>query len=199
MYLISNFFNNQLQDDMLLEPLSIIIKLSILSFKPVGTKLSIQNNTLIIDESNIIQGLKRIIKRSRREDISLLFKPIKRALIIYPPTDDNEKLIYIYKRVLLGLENLKKSYVEPSTLHLSIDLYINIISKTLEDKQIPEQYNTFVSEKLKDIWETSDLDLIYSLLYACETHDNNLNYMESIENILNTKRELINKKIDEIT
>ena len=197
MYLISNFFNPQLQDDMLLEPLSIIIKLSILSFKPVGTKLSIQNNTLIIDESNFAQGIKRIMKRSRREDISLLFKPIKRALIIYPPEDD--KLIYIYGRVLLGLQNLKKSYVEPSTLHLSIDLYINIISTTLENKKIPEQYNTFVSEKLKDIWEPSDMNLIYELLHACETHDNNLNYMESIENILNTKRELIDEKIDEIT
>jgi hypothetical protein len=184
-------------DDTLLEPMSIFIKLAIISFKPVGTKISINHNTIILDDANILQGIKRTLKRSSREEISLLFKPLKRVLIMYPPNDDH--LIYIYNRVLKGIDILKHGYSDrPSTLIHSLDLYSSIIKRTLETKSLADKHKMFVPEKLYDIWTTLDIELIYSLLYNCEVNNDNIHYMESIENVLISKQNYINTIISQI-
>ena len=50
----------------LLDPLSVIIKLAILGNKPIGTKVSIQNNILYLQEPGIFQALCRLIYNSNK-------------------------------------------------------------------------------------------------------------------------------------
>ena len=58
-------YNSILQDkrkerfEMILEPLQAMVQLSILSFCPVGTKLSITNNILTIQEPSWSQSISR--------------------------------------------------------------------------------------------------------------------------------------------
>ena len=48
----------------ILDPLSVIIKLAILSNKPVGTKISIQNNIVYLQEPGPFQALCRLFFNS---------------------------------------------------------------------------------------------------------------------------------------
>jgi hypothetical protein len=51
---------------LILDPLSVIIKLAILSNKPVGTKLLIQNNVIYFQEPGPFQSLCRVIYKSNK-------------------------------------------------------------------------------------------------------------------------------------
>ena len=53
---ISNVFYMKQEKNMVLDPLTCIIRLAILSFKPVGTKISINNNRITYCEPSIFQG-----------------------------------------------------------------------------------------------------------------------------------------------
>jgi hypothetical protein len=55
-----------------IDPLTVIIKLFICSYKPIGTKISILNNKLIIQNSGIFQGTVRTIYRDSKNDINIL-------------------------------------------------------------------------------------------------------------------------------
>ena len=60
----------------ILEPLSVIIKLAIISLYPVGTKIAIYNHKLHIHSPTIFQGTIRWSCGSTREDVHLLLNPI---------------------------------------------------------------------------------------------------------------------------
>jgi hypothetical protein len=60
-----------------LDPLTTILKLYVLSFKDNGAKISICNNTLIINENGLIQGLTRsLYYKAVKNDIDLLTMPV---------------------------------------------------------------------------------------------------------------------------
>ena len=52
----------------ILDPLSVIIKLAIISHKPVGTKISICNNLVGIQENGIFQPIVRFMLQNTKED-----------------------------------------------------------------------------------------------------------------------------------
>jgi hypothetical protein len=60
----------------LLDPLSVIIKLSILSNKPIGTKLLIYNNIIYFQEPGPFQALCRVIYKSNKTDLQYIYNPI---------------------------------------------------------------------------------------------------------------------------
>ena len=63
-----------------LDPLTTILKLYILSFKTNGAKISICNNTVIINELGLAQGISRgLYYRSVKNDIDLLTMPVMYA------------------------------------------------------------------------------------------------------------------------
>ena len=53
-----NFQQQKERQDMILEPLQVMIQLSLVSFCPLGTKVSISNNILHITMNHIITKLK---------------------------------------------------------------------------------------------------------------------------------------------
>ena len=56
-----------------LDPLSVIIKLFIYAHKPVGTKLSIGDNKINIQEPGIFQGTVRKIYGDKKNDVNIIF------------------------------------------------------------------------------------------------------------------------------
>ena len=74
----SNFDRSKERFEMILEPLQAMIQLALLSYCPIGTKLSISENILIIQPPGWGQGLKRKYNSDKKNDLALLkasFKP----------------------------------------------------------------------------------------------------------------------------
>ena len=72
--------NNTLNIKMyILDPLSVIIKLAIISNKPVGTKLLITNNIIYFQEPGPFQAFCRFIYKSNKTDLQFIYNPINIA------------------------------------------------------------------------------------------------------------------------
>jgi len=200
----------------ILEPLSVIINLAIISFKEDKTKIAISNNKIYIQDPSIWQGPVRYAYGNNREEISFLLKPIMRSIELYP-SDSNIMLGYIYERAIEGLKNLKTSYDKStSTLCHSLDLYISILesnlagksmlihtydqSKNLSELNLSTQTRVNLQNIFSDIWDENDIILLHSMLKSAEksnrtANDNTTNYLNSIRSLLISKEPIINEKI----
>ena len=65
----------------ILDPLSVIVKLAILSNKPIGTKLLIQNNVVYFQEPGPFQAFCRIFYKSNKTDLQYMYNPINIACL----------------------------------------------------------------------------------------------------------------------
>ena len=72
----NNFINIRL---FILDPLSVIIKLAILSNKPVGTKIYIQNNIIHFQEPGMFQAVCRYVLNTNKTDLQYMYNPIELA------------------------------------------------------------------------------------------------------------------------
>lgn len=198
--------NKQTYNIEILEPMYTILKLVLLSLKPVGTKIAIYNNNISIQEPNVLQPINRWYYTSSREDLQYLLKPILRSLINYEPFK-NKDYILLFENAILGLEKLKKSYfnIACNTCY-TLDLYIGIIKKNLEDGSImieeTYQENLEMSIKSKEkfkqifksIWDEKELKLIVDMIEI--TINSNTDFLSSLENILKEKEKLIKNIIN---
>ena len=92
----------------ILEPLSTVLKLAMISFKDIGTKIAVSNNKLYLQEPSVFQGTIRYAWGNNREEIHYLLKPIMRCIELFPPDDDSQ-LQFIYNQAVQGLKKLKLS------------------------------------------------------------------------------------------
>jgi hypothetical protein len=194
-----------------IEPMTCIVRLAILSFKPKGTKICIYENTIYIQEPSVFQGPVRWLSGDNRNDLHHLLSPITKALVRYDPIKD-ASIAYIFKLAVKGLEQLKQAYsLSPNhnsslTSH-SIDLYINLIKERLEgtlpeepdaDESNSKAYNSF-----KKLWTDEQISLIHNLFKQANQHKKECNsYLDAIENILSTKvkyaKEILVRNMDAI-
>lgn len=200
----------------ILEPLSTIIRLGIISFKGVGTKIAIHNNKLYIQTPNITQGVVRWTYGTNREEVHYLLKPIIRGLSFYNPSDNNDFKV-IYEFAINGLKLLKKSYNNSSsTLCHALDLYITLIEdsiKGIPNTKLEKYYNINtdeLSESLeisqntkinieslfKNVWKNEEISLISNMITLANTSQEKKNYINAIEAILETKDKLSNNIIN---
>ena len=82
--MIESYMKSKDTKNILLEPLSCLIKLVILSQKIQGTKISIYNNSILFHEPSITQGVLRTYQGDSRDDLHNLCFPIMIALKWYP-------------------------------------------------------------------------------------------------------------------
>jgi hypothetical protein len=123
---ITNLTSNNKND--ILDPLSIIIKMFIYAFKPVGTKISIGYNKLCIQENTYIQGAWRKWNGDTKNDINILLCPILYACIHYLKNETNFKTFApIFKTALEGLTNMKQTYSGTAIIY-NIEHIVNIIN-----------------------------------------------------------------------
>ena len=122
---VNNITSNNKND--ILDPLSIIIKLFIYYYKPIGTKISIGNNRIYIQDSTYIQGLFRRYNGDSKNDINILLCPILYACIIYlKDTTERENYLPIFKIALQALTNMKQTYANTAIIY-NIEHIINIV------------------------------------------------------------------------
>jgi len=112
-----------------------MIRLAMLAFREIGTKISINNNRIIIIQPSIIQGTLRWTYGDTRQDLHHLLHPIVKAIELY---DINLPYIFnIFKYTSIGLTKLKSSYNDDSSIIChSLIHYISIVDKALEAKSV---------------------------------------------------------------
>lgn len=207
---IQDITKNNKKSMQILEPLSTIIRLGIISFKEIGTKIAINNNKLYIQTPNITQGVVRWTYGNNREEVHFLLKPIVRALSLYKPTED-DNLKNIYNTAINGLKFLKKSYNNSSsTLCHALDLYITLIEDTINGNQNMnlEKYSNIDNDGLaesleislntkinleslfKNVWKSEEITLISGMISLANSSQEKKNYISAIEAILETKDKL---------
>jgi hypothetical protein len=151
----------------ILDPLSVIIKLAILSNKPIGTKICISNNIIFLQGPGPFQAFCRYIFSTTKSDIQYIYNPIQLACQQYLSKDavsKNPKLKELFKCAQNGLIRLSETYKSCSIIRLCINYYATLI-----DNHLQEIYNDalFKSDILTPLY-TSELTKIFTKLWTQE-------------------------------
>lgn len=189
------------KENCVLEPLSVMIKLSLLNFKPDGTKLSINCNTIIFQEPDIIQGMSRYFNNDKSIDITKLYIPIVKCLSRFHL---NESYDFLFRISISGLEKLRKNYVSGSneSTITTINSYIALIKTYINGNKIDIE-NMYINGSDTNIWKEEDINLIINYFHKLsENNSENLKkkYIKVIQNIADLKeniaKELVNKAVE---
>lgn len=203
----SSIFSNNSKPDSIIEPLTCLIRLSILEYKPIGTKISVNNNKIQYNDPNILQGAIRWSNGDAREDLHNIFNPIRKAVEWFDK--DQEEIAHIFNCSVKGLYRLKKSYHHNSVISHSIQYYIDYINNNLnneksdnKDKKMNNETNTLYL-KLKEFWTPREIIIINNLFLELENNrqkneDDNFNaqqntLIKAIETLLSSKEEAVSK------
>ena len=63
------------RSDMILEPLQVMVQLSLLAYSPLGTKVSVSNNILQLHPPTWTQGIYRWYNADSQNDLYIFFMP----------------------------------------------------------------------------------------------------------------------------
>tara|TARA_B100001564_G_scaffold348958_1_gene351484 strand:- start:3500 stop:4387 length:888 start_codon:yes stop_codon:yes gene_type:complete len=118
-----------------LDPFSCLIRLCLLNYKPLGTKLSFTNNKIVFQEPDFLQSAKRWSSGDSRQHIHNLYNPIFKLNQWYDI--NTPQFIYLLNKSKTGLLQLLKCYNsnDSNIISHSINYYIETINNILEKKQ----------------------------------------------------------------
>ena len=168
------------KQNMILEPLHVMIQLSILASCPIGTKISVSNNTLHIQKPYFAQGLIRWWNEDSKDDLYYLYHAIRRFYIWYKSKDDTI-YNYILSRALMGLERLVETYnnSKHTSITTTLALYKNILQLDSDElfKTSKEDVLNIdkVFQKITLLYDNKSLMVIYNILQKMETDKNTTN------------------------
>jgi hypothetical protein len=119
----------------ILDPLSVIVKLAIISNKPVGSKLCIKDNVVFIQEPGFFQSVCRLYFNANKTDLQYLYNPIQIACEHYLNVKYMEKtpeIKKLFKCALRGLDRMKETYKACTIIVLCLHSYSTLIENHLE-------------------------------------------------------------------
>lgn len=215
------------EERQILDPLTTMVKLSILGYKPLGTKLAIDNNRIHFQEPSLLQGFWRWAYGNKRYELHHLLNPIVKAVGRYAISNPDIKSIF--ENAMNGLERLKHNYQSssgsPSSVVIhSLDLYIAIINNTLiattattktpttdlqtlknggvifNNLQLEDEQGVNSHNLFKDLWTDEEISLIAKMLDQVTTAKRDYRtYIEAISKILEMKEERANEMLNDLT
>jgi len=119
-------FQKKKERNIIIDPFSCLVKLSLIRFLDEGTKISINQNRLNFNSPGYIQGLIRFMYGDNREDLHNILLPLQKCVEWFY-NDNNPDMLYMFNNAVLGLKFLKKSYSTYATIQHTIDYYIIIL------------------------------------------------------------------------
>jgi hypothetical protein len=163
----------------IIDPLTCICKLSLLSFFMPGTRLRLSNYVLTIQEYNLMQCVERYAGGDTRKDISHLVLPIIKVIkwyILDKTYDDefNKAIKNIAMYAIKGLQTLqKKTYDDDLGIKIIIQYLINLLNDSLketwnEEYVINIEQENILSEKIKNNFDISFIISISNMLLESE-------------------------------
>jgi hypothetical protein len=148
-YLFKYIKSGQDKRNYLIEPMCCMIRLGILKYMDIGTKICIYDNSITYYEPNIIQGMMRTWNGDNREDLHNLYNPIIVALRWFDTRNEFYRNFFIRARD--GIIKLKKVYENNSIIHHTLNHYIRTINDSLNmglhnKSDFEETYEKFLNE-----------------------------------------------------
>ncbi len=195
--IIESYLSNGEQKNILLEPLSCVLKISLLFYKPLGTKISLLNNSIVYNDPSPYQGIMRSYTGDSREDLHNICYPLMIALSWFSKTDP--RFAFFYEQCIQGLSYLKNNYDRNTLTNHTISHYIELVN---DDN--PRDMNVVTTsplmESLKDFWKKEEIDIIHSIFkYAIQKEDEKLFYLEMIEKIISNKEKKLHDYIKSVS
>lgn len=188
----------------IVDPLSVIIKLAIISHKPVGVKISIADNILYIQDAGIFQPIVRYYFNYNKGDLHYLYNPIELAcqhfLVVNDDTEIPANIVHLFLCALRGIQRLKETYKDVSVIVLCLNYYANLISNYLGDNYNEElfkkdmmtcHYTDELVEKLNERWTIEKIKLVLEMTEFLFTNDGTVDGVRCLEEFM--------KKMDEDT
>lgn len=178
----------------ILDPLSCLCKIAILTFYNKGTKISIKNNIILFSQADNIQWIKRAYYGDGKNDISTLYNPILKAIDWYILNRDEdiniEPIKNIIKYAIIGLDKLQSTY-ENGNVILAIKFLKNNLNMCLNDNftiddfvfinEIKNTENVINYDKIKKIWTNEKINIISNQL---DIINKNIEVPDSLEHLL---------------
>ena len=190
----------------ILDPLSVIIKLAIISNKPIGTKLRINNNIILLQEPGPFQALCRYFFKNNKTDIQYLYNPIEIACKKYlkkTVIQENPKIKDLFSCAQNGILKLIDTYKTCSVMRICLNYYLSLISNHLEEKNndslfkkddMTHFYTNEVLDKLSKIWSQDKIKIVLNLTTFLVKDTNAETNVKSLETIIDN----IDKQVNQI-
>lgn len=180
----------------ILDPLSVIIKLAIISNKPIGTKIRIDNNIIYLQEPGPFQAICRYVFKSNKTDIQYLYNPIELACqnyLIKTVIQQNPKIKDLFKCAQNGLLKLIETYKSCSVMRICLNYYFSLITNHLEEKNndtlfrkdnMTPFYTNNMLDKLTKIWAQDKIKIVLNLTTYLSSNENAETDVKSLETIM---------------
>jgi hypothetical protein len=161
----------------LLDPLTVIIKLAILSNKPVGTKVLIKNGIIHIQDPGFFQAITRYVYKTTRNDLMYLYNPIQIACKQYLYREvhtQNPKMVELFLSAQYGLLQLMETYRGNNVIHLCLNYYHSLIENSVKqiyssaifrDDDLTPFYTDELVQKLNAIWTSEKQKMILDMIH----------------------------------
>jgi hypothetical protein len=186
-----------------LDPLSVIIKLAILSNKPVGTKLLIKDNVVYFQEPRMFQSFCRKLYNSNKNDIQYLYNPIHKACSYFLSKNYNgtnvEQLNQIKNLFVCAQNGLKKlmetyqySNIIVITLNYFYVLMTNHLNQTFNESMflndpMTSKYTSLLCYSLNRRWNEDKIKVVLGLInYSMKEDLNNENNAKLLNTFMKT-------------
>jgi len=180
----------------LLDPLSVIIKLAILSNKPIGTKILIQNNIISLQEPGIFQALCRTITNSNKTHLQFMYNPVQIACSFFLSKEKIKeipriKLLFQYAQN--GIKKLIETYKNCSIITLCLNYYYAIITNYVDEfycdhlfykDTITIYYSKELIDELMKQWTKEKIKIILDVISFLTNDDMADKNVKSLENIM---------------
>jgi hypothetical protein len=192
----------------MLDPLTVIIKLAILSNKPVGTKIAIQNNILYFQEPGPFQALCRYIYNTNKTDIQYMYNPIQLAcqqFLTKEYVQKTPRMKILFKCAQKGLDKLLETYKNCAIIRLCINYYYTLIANYVEDiyndrifhkDGMTSLYGQEIVAALHGQWTTEKIKVILNLIEFLNGDTMAIDNVRSLENIVNNIDKTTQKLLD---
>lgn len=179
----------------ILDPLSVIVKLAILSNKPIGTKLLIQNNVIYFQEPGPFQSIARMVYKSNKTDLQYIFNPINIACSFFLSKQFSDKTPRIKNLFLCaqnGLKKLMETYKACSIITITLNYYYSLltnhINQTYNETMFVKDnltcyYTQTVNESFNKQWTDEKIKVILDIIAFLLKIDNP-NNVKSLETIM---------------
>jgi hypothetical protein len=178
-----------------LDPLSVIIKLAIISNKPVGTKLYIHNNVVYFQEPGIFQGFCRYVLNTNKTDLQFMYNPIHLACTTYLSPEfikSTPRIKSLFTCAQLGLQRLMETYKSCSIIHLCLNYYYAIINNAITGATVDifyrdvmtHLYSPTLVESMSKMWTQDKIKIVLNLIDFLIKDESATSNVKSLENIM---------------
>jgi len=194
----------------LLDPLSVIVKLAILSNKPIGTKLLIKNNIIYFQEPGPFQSISRMFYKTNKTDLQYIFNPLNNACLYFLSKSFIEKTPRIKQLFISaqnGLKKLIETYKSCSIITLTLNYFYALLNNHIqqmynENMFIKDSFTCYYTQEICEIlnkqWTDEKIKVILDIItFLTKCSDSTLN-SKSLETIMDSIDENTKTIVSEI-